>query len=307
MADTRFGHRHASKLFVVGTLSLLSACGPSEERQTFSAETDEELEQVLAMVRPGDVLTRGDITLVVPPEGEAVHMEALYRDGRSEELNVVTGTDGKVALVRNTPSVQAADYRAMGACSDGAYTLSGFKWRETYRWYFNSGSTPGEITVSGAEDKLRAAASNVTGGQNDCGLTDAISASHSYQGRTSRSVDCGDASRDGVNVVGFGDLSAGTLAVACTRYNPDTNTAGESDIRFNKVDHTWTLHSEDPSCSNRYGLEAVATHEFGHVFGLGHVSEADHPYLTMSTNVAPCNSSAATLGLGDVRGMRALY
>ena len=307
MADSRFGHRHASKLFLAGTLSLLSACGNSEERQTFSAETDQELEQVLPLVRPGDVLTRGAITLVVPPEGEGLHMEALYADGRARELTVATGMDGKVALVRSTPSVQAAGYRAMGACSDGAYNLSGFKWRETYNWYFNAGSTPAELTVSGAEDKLRAAASNITGGQNDCGLTDAINASHNYQGRTSRSVDCGDASRDGVNVVGFGDLGSGVLGVACTRYNPDTNTAFESDIRLNKVDFTWTLHSEDPSCSNRFGVEAVATHEFGHVFGLGHVSEADHPYLTMSTAVAPCNASAATLGLGDVRGLRALY
>jgi len=307
MADHRFGHRHASKLFLAGTLSLLSACGNSEERQTFSAETDRELEQVLPLVRPGDVLTRGAITLVVPPEGEGLHMEALYVDGRSEELSVATGKDGKVALVRSTPSVQAAGYQAMSACTDGAYNLSGWKWRETYRWYFNAGSTPAELSVSGAEDKLRAAASNITGGQNDCGLSDAISASHGYQGRTTRGVDCGEPSRDGVNVVGFGDLSLGTLAVTCTRYNPDTNTANEADIRINKADYTWTLHSEDPSCSNRFGLEAVLTHEFGHVFGLGHVSEADHGALTMSTAIGPCNASAATLGLGDVRGMRALY
>jgi hypothetical protein len=44
-------------------------------------------------------------------------------------------------------------------------------------------------------------------------------------------------------VVGFGDLAAGTLAVTCTWYNPDTNSAVERDIRVNKVDHTWTLHA----------------------------------------------------------------
>jgi hypothetical protein len=304
MADVR---SHAPKLLLAGTLSLLTACGSTEEGQAYSAETDMELEQVLPMLRPGDVLTRGAITMVVPPEGESLYMEALYVDGRSDELNVSTGEDGKVALVRSTPSVQAADHHAMGACSDGAYNLSGFKWRETFRWYFNAETTPAEITISGAEDKLRAAASNVTGGQNDCGLTDAISASHQYQGRTTRGVDCGSASRDGVNVVGFGDLGAGVLGVACTRYNDSTNTAVESDIRLNKVDFTWTLHAEDPSCSYRFGVEAVATHEFGHVFGLGHVSEADHGYLTMSTAVAACDASPCTLGLGDVRGMRALY
>ena len=304
MADIR---SHASKLFLAGALSLLSACGSTEEGVSYSVETDEELEQVIHMLRPGDVLKRGAITMVIPPEGEGIHMEALYEDGRADELNVTTGEDGKVALIRSTPSVQAADYRAMGACSDGAYNLLGYKWRETFQWHFDAATTPDEITVSGAEDKLRAAASNVTGGQNDCGLTDAIAASHSYQGRTSRNVDCGSGSRDGVNVVGFGDLGPGVLGVACTRYNDSTNTAIESDIRLNKVDFAWTLHSEDPNCSRRFGVEAVATHEFGHVFGLGHVSEADHPYMTMSTAVAACDSSACTLGLGDVRGLRALY
>ena len=298
--------RYTSKLFLAGSLTLLSACGSSQEGQTFSAENEAELEQVMPMLRPGDMLKHGDLSLLVPPEGQGLHMEALYVDGRKAEISVETGMDGKVALVRAAPSREASDYQALGACTEGAYTLAGHKWRETYRWHFNAGSTPSELNVGAAEDKLRAAASNVTGGQNDCGLSDAISASHSYQGRTSRGVSCGG-SPDGVNVVGFGDLSMGTLAVTCSWYIPSTNTSTESDMRINKVDYTWTLHSEDPDCRNRYGLESVATHEFGHVFGLGHVSEAEHPTLTMSTQIGPCDGSASTLGLGDVRGMRAMY
>ena len=299
--------RSMSKLFLAGTLSMLSACGSSEEGQTFSVQTEAELEQLMPMLRPGDRVNHGDLSLVVPSEGEGLYMEALYVDGRRAELNLQTGRDGKVALVRGNPSREASDYRgAMGACTEGAYNLAGHKWRETYHWQFNAGSTPAELNVGATEDKLRAAASNVTGGQNDCGLTDAISASHNYGGRTTRSVSCGG-SPDGVNVVGFGDLSMGTLAVACSWYNPDTNTSKEGDIRFNKADYTWTLHAEDPACRGRYGVEPVGTHEFGHVFGLGHVSEADHPTLTMSTNIGPCDGSASSLGLGDVRGLRAMY
>jgi predicted Zn-dependent protease len=61
------------------------------------------------------------------------------------------------------------------------------------------------------------------------------------------------------------------------------------------------------TCSSRFSVEAVATHEFGHAFGLGHVSETYHPSLTMSSVIRACQGSESTLGLGDVRGLNALY
>jgi hypothetical protein len=62
-----------------------------------------------------------------------------------------------------------------------------------------------------------------------------------------------------------------------------------------------------PSCTNRFGVQAVGTHELGRVFGLGHVSESAHPHLTMSTAVTACSNAAVSLGLGDVRALRQLY
>jgi hypothetical protein len=298
--------RQVSKLWLTVPVSLIFACSSGEERQTFPVDTDQELEQVLPMLRPGDVLMRGSISLMVPPEGESRYMEILYRDGHAEDIHVQTGSDGAVALVRGTPSVQAMEVHAQAAaCSDGAYTISGHKWLTPLRWSFNAATTPAELTPAEAETALRGAASNIATGYNDCGLKDTISAKQEYLGRAARAVTGCDSPGDGFNVVGFGDLGTGVLAVTCNRMV--NKEIVESDFRINKVDHQWTVQAEAASCKGQFGLQAVMTHEFGHAFGLGHVTEPEHTELTMSTSIPACNGNASTLGLGDVRGLRALY
>ncbi len=46
------------------------------------------------------------------------------------------------------------------------------------------------------------------------------------------------------------------------------------------------------------------THEFGHVYGLKHVSSS---VLTMYRSIRKCSMAAATLGLGDLRGLERKY
>jgi hypothetical protein len=132
-----------------------------------------------------------------------------------------------------------------------------------------------------------------------------------------------NAQTDGLSVTGFGDLGNSPitgnpyLAATCTWRVAHTGylKAVESDIRFNKVDHSWVV-TLDGSCqlSPRYHLESVATHERGHTAGMdhpdGHDAEAEalHPNLTMSPFInGTCQSSESTLGYGDVINMRDLY
>jgi hypothetical protein len=200
------------------------------------------------------------------------------------------------------------------ACSDGAYKLSGHRWRSQYRWRFAAGTTPSGLNVDNVEQalNLKNPAAAITSSRNDCGLADDVSASQAYLGRTSATPDIiYDGAliegMDGVSVVGFGfgDMPYGTLGFMLDRAYSD-GTALEADFMLS-TRYSWFPFGVPAGCSNKSGIQAAGTHQFGHVFGLGHVSEAFDPALTMSMVTSSCSSSAYTLGLGDVRGLRQLY
>lgn len=187
------------------------------------------------------------------------------------------------------------------ACSDGAYKLIGAKWDTPLQWYFRAGSTPGSLSRSTVGGVLKKAFSNVTGANNDCGWSDNVSASAPYMGKTTRRPSC--STYDGYNVVGFKRLSGNTLAKTC--YWTMGGRIVEADIQINS-NQPWALSLV--GCLRKSLLEATMTHEVGHAFGLDHVGELDHGRLTMSPLLdGLCNNNESTLGLGDVRGLEALY
>ena len=194
------------------------------------------------------------------------------------------------------------------ACSDDAFNLEGFHWNTTYRWFFNSSTTPAGLDPDATLAQIQQAFTNITTEHNDCGRPDTIVAKALYMDDTKRTP-CTD-TPDGVNTVAFGtipaDLSSDVIAYTCPYYGgPDSDIAYEADIVINDQ-IPWALSADD--CFLQILLQPTITHEAGHVFGLDHVSERQHSELTMSTTInGECDDDESTLGLGDMLGLESLY
>jgi hypothetical protein len=223
------------------------------------------------------------------------------RSARAAALVVVLAS-GVVAAV----PAQASG--PLGPCKDGAYKLSSSRWTTPMRWWFRASSTPKGVSRGDAEAAVRRAALNIVTGHNSCGLPDRISATEHYLGRTRTPTDVnGDSTcgkPDGKSVIGFGALNPLDMAITC--WWTSGGRTVEADIKLNKANYAWVTRIR-PGCALAWSVEAVATHEFGHAFGLAHVTEGLHGHLTMSPLIAPCQSSESTLGLGDVRGLERTY
>jgi len=213
------------------------------------------------------------------------------------------------ALGLFAPAPAASASAVLQPCGDRAYTLlSGMKWDTTLKWSFQASSTPRNIPKGAAALRLQRAARTVATGRNRCGLVSHDTAHQQYLGRTTAHPNilpngwCGRP--DGHSTVGFGTLPAADLALTC--YWSRNDVLVESDIMFNKADYRFTAHVS-PGCHMTWALRAVATHEFGHAFGLGHVRDPLNEHLTMAPYIYPCQSSESRLGLGDVLGIEALY
>jgi hypothetical protein len=263
-------------------------------------------------VSSGDRLHHGAIAVVAPPPGRGVWGEAILEDGRTDVLGAETASDGSVTV----SSWGAADEIGLLVlptsppdCADDAKSTLAFKWTTTFKWFFNARSTPAGLRRRGVETAFRNATRNIVRSMNSCDLADQVGATTAYQGRLRRGLQITPdgackSSGDGRSVTAFGQLPVGTLGIACIWYREGV--AMESDVRLNKA-RSWAVKATE-SCIDQWSIEAVTTHERGHTFGLGHVDEATHGNLTMSPRInGPCQKSEATLGRGDVLGLRGLY
>jgi matrixin len=216
---------------------------------------------------------------------------------------------GPAPLVTGRPAPASAGSASLdNPCKESAYTFDGSRWNRAYRWYFSARTRPSGLKVRAVESALKRAVANVTHSDNNCRLADRVSASAAYRGRTRARPNVGGDSTcgkpDGKSEVGFGKLAPGQLGLTC--YWTRNDHSVEADVKLNKANYSWYV-KQPSSCLKQWSIEAVATHEFGHAFGLNHVSELTDGALTMSPLILACQQQEVTLGLGDVRGLRALY
>jgi hypothetical protein len=294
---------------------------------------------------PGDVVSDGPVEVIVPGLGQGVWIHAFGPEG-SADLGVETDLAGSVSVFALGPDLIAEPLGVhlaasspelsapLAACDDDAFRHH--RWKvfgpSGWEWSFQSSSTPSELTAAQAEEALIDATDNIVQANNDCSMNDNVSADHIYDGTTPagddmevivndqgvRKARCDDLEdTDGLSVSRFGNLPVKAegakknfYGFTCTWFTFEDaapHRVSESDMRLNKEDFDWTV-SISSGCTDEFDVEAAATHERMHTFGVAHVSEARHGDLTASPTInGACQDDESTLGRGDVLGLNERY
>ena len=309
---------------------------------TTAHEPAPEAAAAVTTARPGQVVQRGAVSVLAPPRGQGVWGEVHFVDGSFEALELSTDGSGVVsarhtrgaggssgnprtsgdgvgdtalaegATVTAAPTATAAPRptptpNTSAECTTGEYYL--YTWRiPTYSWALQTGSIPTYLKnrtngTAAVLDAIKRANTNIVTGRNVCARADAISASYRYLGSTTRYPNISSSASctggNGYSTIGFGALPSGIAGMACA-YGIYNGTAREGDVRL----ATGVKWETTASCYDEYRIEALMTHEFGHIYGLKHVTSSA---LTMYRGVRKCSMAAATLGLGDLRGLERKY
>jgi Matrixin len=255
--------------------------------------------------------------LVVAPAALAVIPESglmIYKESRLQSVVEIRtkGTGRIVYSAKKLPTPTGSS----DPCADPAYALSGPRWKEVEPFVVNTASTPSHIGASATLADLRASADAWEPPfTTDCPQPSGKAKKYDarYGGTTSRLASlAASLSADGVNAVAFQSL-AGTVcdgATACVVLDYEKRVIREADMALERdltrygFQDFWTTDDTTwwDEAGGRWAVADVATHEFGHFAGLGHVDAS--PALTMFPLV---HDGAQTLGLGDMLGVLELY
>ncbi|MBF4603395.1 matrixin family metalloprotease [Curtobacterium sp. VKM Ac-2884] len=275
-------------------------------------------------VSSGTVALPDGRTFSVPAPGESVMASSSSAPGAPELAEVVianTGSGGVAVRIdeawsgsapavrreqarsaaASAPAAPAATTAATTKCTSTANARNGYRWSSTVKWYYNESGQRSTY----AKDALRKAANAWTGTIASCGRSVTSSARNSYVRLATQAPGLTDkggcTASNGYSVVGWGKLPSGTLGVTCVWYDGN-GIAKESDQRY-ATSYNW---SSTATCSGaRFDTQAVATHEWGHLYGLGHVQTGTDQVMEPSGGY--CDTGSRTLGFGDMTGIAAIY
>lgn len=273
-------------------------------------------------------------TFAIPARGASVVALSVATPGATEPSEVVVANTGRAgvavrvgdawqgapAAVRQQRSAAAVRQQRTAAdavsgsaatagtkaaastkCTSTANAQNRYRWSTAVRWYYNATGSKGSY----AQSALQKAANAWTGKISSCGKTVTSTAGNTYVRTATQAPNVtaagGCSPSSGYSVTGWGALPAGTLGVTCVWYDQD-GVVKEADQRYS-TRYAW---SSTATCSgNRYDVQAVATHEWGHLYGLGHVATGTGQ--VMEAAEGPCALGSRTLGLGDMTGIAAKY
>ena len=181
---------------------------------------------------------------------------------------------------------------------EGIYELIGTKLFDTATYYVNTSGAP--------EDSLAEIISSFDTWDNEV-ATDLFT----YEDETSIS----GRKYDGQNTVSWARIAPKrTIAIATFWYSYDGNPETldpiiEFDIVFNSF-LNWGIDPDDEgpvTLTNAFDVQNIATHEVGHIVGLGDLYDNDNSYLTMYGYGSLGETQKISLEDGDIAGALAIY
>ncbi|TDC78839.1 matrixin family metalloprotease [Actinomadura sp. 7K507] len=254
------------------------------------------------------------LAAVVPSDGTSLVAHAMRTTGGAELRIEVDDGAGEITITSKGGRVPEGRPRGSRApldpCEDGVHRLEPSKWPKgtTVDWNYHPGTSGLPVTAiaKGMSNMVNARTDCVDGGR----FTPPPDVGERNTGQSDDPPNItGDAAcgnRNRVNTFGWLAMTgaeSNVLAATCIWFDGETTV--ETDMALQEQGKKWW---SDGTCeAGSYSVEAVATHEAGHVLGLDHVEGADHVNLTMTPSLASCDSGPATLGKGDYDGLIALY
>lgn len=281
----------------------------------------------------GERVRFADVFVHVPPPGHGAGLTQL-ETGAHVVLEVQTGLDAVTTVSTDLDVAPQVEGQAAGpgpappgeaACLDDAFAHLGTVVQGAFEYFTNveHERDDGMANADEARAGFKSGFDIQLSQHNDCGLADQVNGTAVLVGDTDRVPDmtaggCDDFFiKDGTNVVSFlGHLDTGRpdsilLARTCRWWlmfpGGGPYAIDEADIGVNAEDRRWARVITS-TCEHSSHLDSAMAHEVGHVFGLDHPEPyEEHGRLTMAELQSRCRDDWATLGEGDVLGMRALY